>query len=66
MKSQADKHRSEREFKEVFHVSQLKACHFDVTQMGQFPQCDTEGLLAATPLKLLERKIVKQGNRAWH
>ncbi|GJT85576.1 retrotransposable element Tf2 [Tanacetum coccineum] len=29
---------------------------------GKFPQCDDEGLLAATPLTLLERKIVKQNN----
>ena len=47
----------------VFHVSQLKACHSDVTEMGTFPQCDPEGLIAATPLKLLDRKLVKQGNR---
>ncbi|GKC80238.1 hypothetical protein Tco_1131012 [Tanacetum coccineum] len=26
-------------------------------------QCDEEGLLAANPLKLLERKLVKQNNR---
>ena len=47
----------------VFHVSQLKACHSDVHEMGAFPQCDPEGLIAATPLKLLDRKFVKQGNR---
>ncbi|GKD09623.1 reverse transcriptase [Tanacetum coccineum] len=48
----------------VFHVSQLKACHYDVNEMGQFPQCDAEGLIGATPFKLLERRIAKQGNRA--
>ncbi|GJX05179.1 retrotransposable element Tf2 [Tanacetum coccineum] len=47
----------------VFHVSQLKACYSKVTKMGQFPQCDVEGLLAAIPIKLLERKVVKQSNR---
>ena len=31
--------------------------------MGRFPQCDADGLLAATPFKLLERKMVKKGNR---
>ncbi|GJZ62089.1 putative mitochondrial protein [Tanacetum coccineum] len=48
----------------VFHVSQIKACHSDVQEMRQFPQCDTEGLIAATPFKLLERRMAKQGNRA--
>nr|GEW38818.1 putative mitochondrial protein [Tanacetum cinerariifolium] len=31
--------------------------------MGEFPQCDEEGLLTAKPLKLLEMKLVKQNNR---
>ncbi|GKA41049.1 retrotransposable element Tf2 [Tanacetum coccineum] len=44
MKSQADKRRSEREFKE-----------------GDW--CDAEGLIAATPFKLLERRMAKQENR---
>ena len=47
----------------VFHVSQLKPCFSDSASMGTFPQCDDEGLLAVTPLKLLERKILKQNNR---
>nr|GEU78007.1 hypothetical protein [Tanacetum cinerariifolium] len=47
----------------VFHVSQLKACHTDNAVMREFPQCDTEGLIVASPLKLLQRKMVKQGNR---
>ncbi|GJT56777.1 reverse transcriptase [Tanacetum coccineum] len=34
-----------------------------VGAMGQFPQCDAEGLIGATPFKLLERRIAKQGNR---
>nr|GEV02423.1 retrovirus-related Pol polyprotein from transposon TNT 1-94 [Tanacetum cinerariifolium] len=48
----------------VFHVSQIKACHSDVHEMGQFPQCDAEDLIAATPFKLLERRMAKQENRA--
>ncbi|PWA55092.1 hypothetical protein CTI12_AA436650 [Artemisia annua] len=31
--------------------------------MGEFPQCDGEGLIAASPVKHLERKMVKQNNR---
>ena len=48
----------------VFHVSQLKPCYSEAAIMGDFPQCDPDGLLAATPIKLLDRKMVKQGNRA--
>ncbi|GJY45188.1 reverse transcriptase [Tanacetum coccineum] len=47
----------------VFHVSQLKPCYIDSATMGSFPLCDKEGLLAATPLKLLDRRMVKQNNR---
>ncbi|GJR92358.1 putative mitochondrial protein [Tanacetum coccineum] len=47
----------------VFHVSQLKPCYIDSAAMGSFPVCDSEGLLAATPLKLLDRRMVKQNNR---
>ncbi|GJY80297.1 putative mitochondrial protein [Tanacetum coccineum] len=43
----------------VFHVSQIKACHSDINEMGQFPQCNAEGLIATTPFKLLERRIAK-------
>nr|GEW99443.1 putative mitochondrial protein [Tanacetum cinerariifolium] len=46
----------------VFHVSQLKPCYVEAATIGKFPQCDDEGLLAASPLNLLERKIVKQNN----
>ncbi|GJS02914.1 reverse transcriptase [Tanacetum coccineum] len=47
----------------VFHVSQLKPCYTESATMGSFPLCDDEGLLAATPLKLSERKMVKQNNK---
>nr|GEZ36734.1 hypothetical protein [Tanacetum cinerariifolium] len=47
----------------VFHVLQLKPCYVEAATMEKFPQCDDEGLLAASPLKLLERKTVKQNNR---
>ncbi|GJX90688.1 putative mitochondrial protein [Tanacetum coccineum] len=47
----------------VFHVSQLKPCYSDSASMGSFPLCDHEGLLAATPFKLLDRRMVKQNNR---
>ncbi|GJZ26671.1 hypothetical protein Tco_0570924, partial [Tanacetum coccineum] len=47
----------------VFHVSQLKPCYIEVATMRSFPLCDSEDLLAATPLKLLEIKMVKHNNR---
>ncbi|GJQ93385.1 hypothetical protein Tco_0004524 [Tanacetum coccineum] len=47
----------------VFHVSQLKPCYIDSTVMRSFLVCDSEGLLAATPLKLLDRRMVKHNNR---
>ncbi|GKE10134.1 putative mitochondrial protein [Tanacetum coccineum] len=47
----------------VFHVSQLKPCYIDSEAMGSFPVCDSEGLLASTPLKLLDIRMVKQNNR---
>ncbi|GKE22302.1 retrotransposon-related protein [Tanacetum coccineum] len=47
----------------VFHVSQLKKCLTPNVSIGVFPECDAQGLLAAEPFKLLERKIVKQQNR---
>nr|GEW60503.1 gypsy/Ty3 retroelement polyprotein [Tanacetum cinerariifolium] len=31
---------------------------------GTLPLCDAQGLIAASPLKILDRKMVKQGNRA--
>ncbi|GJR65316.1 hypothetical protein Tco_0011381 [Tanacetum coccineum] len=45
----------------VFHVFQLKPCHYESASMGVFPQCDVESLLSVTPLEPLERKMVKQG-----
>ncbi|GJU59753.1 hypothetical protein Tco_1237519 [Tanacetum coccineum] len=47
----------------VFHVFQLKPCYTEFATMGSFPLCDDESLLVATPLRLLERKMVKQNNR---
>nr|GEV08418.1 hypothetical protein [Tanacetum cinerariifolium] len=53
MKVQADKHRTKREFMKYLTPN---------VSMGVFPECDAQGLLAAKPLKLLERKIMKQHN----
>ncbi|GKC88258.1 putative mitochondrial protein [Tanacetum coccineum] len=47
----------------VFHVSQLKPCYSDSASKCSFPLCDSKGHLAATPLKLLDRRMVKQNNR---
>ncbi|GKD51322.1 reverse transcriptase [Tanacetum coccineum] len=47
----------------VFHVSQLKKCLSPTFAMGTFPECDAQGLIAAEPVKLLARKMVKQQNR---
>ncbi|GKA89757.1 reverse transcriptase [Tanacetum coccineum] len=47
----------------VFHVSQLKPCYIDSAVMGSFQACDSEGLLAVTPFKLLDRRMVKHNNR---
>ncbi|GJR23772.1 hypothetical protein Tco_0972299 [Tanacetum coccineum] len=44
--------------------NKFSAKFFGPFQMGQFPECDAEGLIAATPFKLLEKRIEKQGNRA--
>ena len=48
----------------VFHVSQLKKFHSSKAVMGTFLRCDEDGLLAVTPYKVLERKMVKRGNKA--
>ncbi|GJY94952.1 retrotransposable element Tf2 [Tanacetum coccineum] len=50
----------------VFHVSQLKRRlsfphHFCYGLT--FPECDAQGLIAAEPVKLLDRRMVKQQNR---
>ncbi|GKC98380.1 reverse transcriptase, partial [Tanacetum coccineum] len=47
----------------VFHVSQLKNCHSKDVAIGNFPLCDAQGLIAATPHKHLDRTLAKQGNR---
>ncbi|GJX76508.1 reverse transcriptase [Tanacetum coccineum] len=47
----------------VFHVSQLKPHYSDSASKCSFPLCDSEGHLAATPLKLLDRRMVKQNNQ---
>nr|GEV57690.1 hypothetical protein [Tanacetum cinerariifolium] len=46
----------------VFYVSQLKKSLTHNSVMGTFSECDAQGLLAAEPIKLLGRKIVKQQN----
>ncbi|GJW42419.1 retrotransposable element Tf2 [Tanacetum coccineum] len=38
-------------------------CYIDSAAMGSFLLFDSEGLLAATPLKILDRRMVKQNNR---
>ncbi|XP_071689269.1 uncharacterized protein [Rutidosis leptorrhynchoides] len=49
----------------VFHVSQLKE-YKGVTPVlaGQLPAINEDGLIAELPIKLLERKMLKKGNRA--
>nr|GEU50602.1 hypothetical protein [Tanacetum cinerariifolium] len=47
----------------VFHVSQLKKCLSSTTTMGTFLECDAQGLIAAEPVKLFDRKMDKQHNR---
>lgn len=49
----------------VFHVSQLKKCFSHVTTMGSFPECEAQGLIADEPVKLLDRKMVKQQKSIW-
>ncbi|GJX59479.1 retrotransposon-related protein [Tanacetum coccineum] len=81
MKSQTDKHISDREFAVLDWVylklqpyRQLTVrkgrqhklsskCLTPNVAMEVFLECDARGLLAAEPIKLLERKIVKQQNR---
>ena len=47
----------------AFHVSQLKAFKGQVTTPIPLPHCSNEGLITAVPVKILERKIAKVGNR---
>lgn len=48
----------------MFHISLLKECKGPIQQMGFLPPCDNDGLTAAIPDSVLERKIVKKGNVA--
>nr|GEZ81010.1 reverse transcriptase [Tanacetum cinerariifolium] len=48
----------------VFHVSQLKKCHSKEATIRTLPLCDAQDMIAASPFKLLDRKMTKQGNRA--
>ncbi|GKC95235.1 retrotransposon-related protein [Tanacetum coccineum] len=47
----------------VFHVSQLKKCKIEGVVMGTFPHCQDDGLLAATRVAVLDRRMVKKKNR---
>ncbi|GKA47006.1 reverse transcriptase [Tanacetum coccineum] len=47
----------------VFHVSQLKKCKAEGIVMGIFPHCQDDGLIAATPVVVLDRRMVKKKNR---
>nr|GEU32874.1 hypothetical protein [Tanacetum cinerariifolium] len=50
---------------DVFHISQLKKYRGPLVPMDSvmLPQCDKEWTLLKQPLKLLDRRIVKKGNR---
>lgn len=41
----------------VFHVSQLKVCKGSDNKMGVLPHCGPNGLLAAEPIAILDRKL---------
>ncbi|GJW50020.1 putative ribonuclease H-like domain-containing protein [Tanacetum coccineum] len=76
MKTQADKHRSEREFvvgdwglglleattPQASLNENLKRCKGQNLQVGILPQCDNSGLIQAQPVAILERKLGKVGN----
>ncbi|GKB32364.1 putative mitochondrial protein [Tanacetum coccineum] len=49
---------------DVFHVSQLKKLHGThlANTSNVLPQVDKDGLLEVTPIKILDRKIVKKKN----
>ncbi|GJZ10397.1 putative mitochondrial protein [Tanacetum coccineum] len=47
----------------VFHVSQLKKCKAKGIVIGIFPHCQDDGLIAATPVVVLDRRMVKKKNR---
>lgn len=48
----------------VFHVSQLKPCKGEPqpSQVIDLPSCNQEGFIAAQPMVILDRKMVKKRN----
>nr|GEU83546.1 transposon Ty3 Gag-Pol polyprotein [Tanacetum cinerariifolium] len=54
---------SNAQFHSVFHVSQLKKCKTAEATMGGFPHCRDDGLIAVTPIAVLDRRMVKKKNR---
>ncbi|GKA16476.1 retrotransposable element Tf2, partial [Tanacetum coccineum] len=81
MKSQADRHRTYKEFEvgesglqvavpdhvkvhPVFHISQLKKCRSEAVNMGTFPVCNDNGLLAVEPQAMLDRRMQKKNNKS--
>ncbi|GJW24444.1 ty3-gypsy retrotransposon protein [Tanacetum coccineum] len=61
MKSQADKHRNDKEFEVGVW---LKKCQSEDVHMGTFLVCTEQGVLAEEPLAVLDRRMRKKGNRA--
>ncbi|GJS13679.1 transposon ty3-G gag-pol polyprotein [Tanacetum coccineum] len=55
---------SQAQIHNVFHVSQLKGYKGEVPsgQLSGIPLCDQNGMLAAQPLTILDRKMVKKKN----
>nr|GEW94750.1 putative nucleotidyltransferase, ribonuclease H [Tanacetum cinerariifolium] len=55
---------SQAQIHNVFHVSQLKGYKGELPRghLIDIPLCDQDGKLAAQPLKILDRKIVKKKN----
>ncbi|GKB76333.1 retrotransposon-related protein [Tanacetum coccineum] len=41
----------------VFHISQLKKCRSEAVNMGTFPVCNDNGLLAVEPQAMLDRRM---------
>ena len=48
----------------VFHVSQLKKHVGQVLVQSELPIMDADGLIVKEPVKILDRRMVKQGNHA--
>nr|GEX56734.1 putative mitochondrial protein [Tanacetum cinerariifolium] len=57
MKSQADKHRTDKEF-------ELKKCRSEEVHMGTFPVCNDNGLVVVEPQAILDKRMQKTGNKA--